>query len=65
MIVSTQKAVEFAKHALQLAWDGNLPVNPEVIARGLVIHKKNDVTGAVENLPIVVRPQNSFSSRHR
>ena len=61
MIVSTQKAVEFAKQALQLAWDGSLPVKPEVIAQALVVYKKNDATGAVENVPIRVRRQNSFS----
>lgn len=60
MIVSTQKAVEFAKQALQLAWDGNLPVKPETIAQALVLYKTDEATGAVEHLPIRVRPQNSF-----
>ncbi len=59
MIVSTQKAVEFAKQALQLAWDGNLPVKPEVIAQGLVVHRKHEATGAMEYLPVRVRPLNS------
>lgn len=61
MIVSTQKAVEFAKQALQLAWDGNLPVTPQTIAQALVVHKKNEATGAIENLPIRVRPLNSLA----
>lgn len=59
MIVSTQKAVEYAKQALELAWDGNLPVKPVTIAEGLVVHKKNESTGATDYLPIVVRSQNS------
>lgn len=59
MIISTQKAVEFAKHALQLAWDGNLPVKPDVIAQGLVIFKKDETTGDSKNIPIKVRALNS------
>lgn len=59
MITSTQKAVEFAKHALQLAWDGNLPVKPDVIAQGLVIFKKDTATGDSQNIPIKVRALNS------
>lgn len=60
MIISTQKAVEFAKHALQLAWDGNLPVKPDVIAQGLVIFRKDETTGDSKNIPIIVRPRNSL-----
>lgn len=59
MIISTQKAVEFAKHALQLAWDGNLPVKPDVIAQGLVIFRKDETTGDSKNIPIKVRALNS------
>lgn len=59
MIVSTQKAVEFAKLALQIAWDGNLPVKPEVIAQSLVVYKKDDATGVVQNIPVKVRPLNT------
>lgn len=55
MILSMQTAAEYAKTALQIAWDGSLPVKPDVIASSLVVHHKDDTTGAVRNVPIKVR----------
>lgn len=55
MIISMQTAVEYAKTALQIAWDGSLPVKPDVIAQSLVVHQKDDATGEVRDVPIEVR----------
>ncbi|MBD9653595.1 ImmA/IrrE family metallo-endopeptidase [Pseudomonas sp. PDM12] len=59
MIISMQKAVEYANQALDIAWDGNLPVNPEMIANSLVIYKKDEATGMDMTIPIRVRAQDS------
>ncbi|MEB3437923.1 ImmA/IrrE family metallo-endopeptidase [Pseudomonas sp. A2] len=61
MITSMQKAVEYAKQALEIAWDGHLPVNPEMIANSLVVYKKDETTGVDKTIPIRVRAQNSFT----
>lgn len=60
MITSMQTAIEYAKQALQIAWDGNLPVNPEAIANSLVIHKRDTANGVDRNIPIRVRALTSF-----
>tara|TARA_Y100000780_G_scaffold147751_1_gene133069 strand:+ start:503 stop:1045 length:543 start_codon:yes stop_codon:yes gene_type:complete len=59
MTVSLQKAVESARQALQLAWDGSIPVKPEAIAQSLIVYKHDDATNTVQNIPIVVRAFNS------
>lgn len=60
MITSMQTAIEYAKQALQIAWDGALPVNPEKIANSLVVYKKNEVTGVDQHIPIRVRALSAF-----
>lgn len=54
-------AVQFARKALELAWDGTLPVKPEDIARGLVVFKNDPATGTSTQIPIVVRALNTAS----
>ncbi|BAT68472.1 ImmA/IrrE family metallo-endopeptidase [Pseudomonas aeruginosa] len=59
MIVSMQNAADYARRALQIAWDGNLPVDPTAIAQSLVIYKTDDATGVTTSIPIRVRPLSS------
>ncbi|MBK5545963.1 ImmA/IrrE family metallo-endopeptidase [Pseudomonas sp. TH04] len=60
MITSMQNAIEVAKQALQIAWNGALPVNPEIIATSLVVFKRDETTGADKNIPIRVRALSPF-----
>ena len=53
-------AAEYAKRALEIAWDGNLPVNPAAVARGLVVHKTTP-NGERVDVPIRVQAANPFN----
>jgi hypothetical protein len=55
--MSIRKAVSLAEKALDLAWDGSLPVDPKEIAEDLLI--KNFSSGAEAKLPVVVRGRSS------
>ncbi|WP_195743578.1 ImmA/IrrE family metallo-endopeptidase [Pseudomonas syringae] len=61
MVISMQQAIEVAKQALQIAWNGALPVNPEIIANSLVVFKKDEATGIDRNIPIRVRALDPLS----
>lgn len=52
--MSSYTAVEYAKKALQLAWDGRLPVDPTLITQGLFILKPSH-DGQQTQVPIRVR----------
>lgn len=59
--MSTYTPVEAAKKALSLAWDGNLPVDPEVIASQLVVffpEKDNPLKS--KEIPIKFRSRNTI-----
>lgn len=53
--MSTLTAAGAAKKALELAWDGNLPVDPEAIARKLVVFKTDPASGNTLEIPIRFR----------
>ncbi|MDG9780899.1 MULTISPECIES: ImmA/IrrE family metallo-endopeptidase [Pseudomonadaceae] len=54
--MSTYTAAETARKALQLAWNGALPVDPVAIAQGIVMYRDDPVTGRRIEMPIYVRP---------
>lgn len=59
--MSTLTAAGAAKKALELAWDGNLPVDPEAIARRLVVFKTDPVSGRTLEVPIRFRGSPSYT----
>lgn len=58
--MSTQIAVSLAKKALEIAWDGSLPVRPEVIATKLSVVMPGSTTGEKKRIPVVVRGSSPF-----
>jgi len=55
--MSIRKAVSLADKALDLSWDGTLPVDPKEIAEDLLI--KNFSGSGDDKLPVVVRGRSS------
>lgn len=55
--MSIRKAVSLAEKALDLSWDGALPVDPQEIAEDLLI--KNFSESGDDSLPVVVRGRSS------
>ncbi|WP_047281813.1 hypothetical protein [Pseudomonas lundensis] len=55
--MSIRKAVSLAEKALDLSWDGALPVDPQEIAEDLLI--KNFSASGDDSLPVVVRGRSS------
>lgn len=51
--MSIQKATSLAEEALDLAWDGELPVDPKQLAEDLLVRNFSDPSK--EKIPVVVR----------
>ena len=53
-------AVQYAQRALEIAWDGRLPVDPAAIARNINVYLNDPVSGEPRSIPIEVIESDPF-----
>lgn len=58
--MSAYQAVQYAQKALEIAWDGRLPVDPTAIAHSISVYLSDPVSRETINVPIEVIESNPF-----